>query len=214
MVKLLPLLQFNSQDKDNFQFNDQDEDNSSSSDLFDEDNGQFSFNSFDQTGTDTLSWSPLQFGSGTGAPSFLGYGWSAVGAEPLRPADPLKRRTHQVLRARRAGGPASAAPAQIVSTSGSGLVFDNTYDWSCTADFIDCIVAAEDQLESLVHQLGQDHRYFQRSEPGKKGFALDNFSHGILTTYSTLKSALLKVAPSDVLPATDPSGGSTDWYVP
>src|SRR5208337_1797769 len=54
--------------------------------------------------------------------------------------------------------------------------------------------------------------FSEKSSPGS-GFALTNHSNGILVKYATLKAALLKVAPSDVLPGTDPSGGA-NWYVP
>ena len=175
-----PQLQFNSHYKDNFQINGQDADNSSSSDLFDEDNGQISFDSFDQTGAVTLSWSPLQFGSGTGAPSFLGYGWSASPPRASSSADPLKRRHRiQVLRPRldrRAAGPASSSSSQIVSTSGSGLVFDNTYDASCTAALHRLHrIRRGPARKSLFTNSDTISRDFQRSEPRKNGVALDNF---------------------------------------
>jgi hypothetical protein len=38
---------------------------------------------------------------------------------------------------------------RIVTTPGSGLVFDNTYNPGCTAAYENCIVAAEKTLESL-----------------------------------------------------------------
>jgi nitrogen fixation protein FixH len=38
---------------------------------------------------------------------------------------------------------------QTVSTSGSGLVFHNTYTANCSQQYINCIVAAEQQLERL-----------------------------------------------------------------
>ena len=53
---------------------------------------------------------------------------------------------------------------QVVSMSGSGLVFDNTYDSSCTAAYEACIVAAEDQLESLFTNSDDDQCFFQRSQ--------------------------------------------------
>jgi nitrogen fixation protein FixH len=38
---------------------------------------------------------------------------------------------------------------QTVSTSGSGLVFHNTYTANCSQQYINCIVAAEQQFERL-----------------------------------------------------------------
>ena len=99
-----------------------------------------------------------------------------------------------------------------MSTSGSALEFDNTYGASCTAQFIACIVAAEDQLESLFTTFNSKTDKiavtFNEQNSGQNGVALGNSSHGILTNYSTLKSALQSAAPSDVLPSTDPSGGA------
>ena len=33
--------------------------------------------------------------------------------------------------------------------AGSGLMFNNTFDASCSSSYIACIVSAEDELESL-----------------------------------------------------------------
>jgi hypothetical protein len=108
----------------------------------------------------------------------------------------------------------SASPAVTISTPGSGLVFDNTYGSSCTAQYEACIVAAEKQLESLFTNSDTINVTFNESNEGNNGDALGNSSNGYDYSYATLKTALLKVAPGDVLPATDPSGGSTKWYVP
>ncbi len=107
----------------------------------------------------------------------------------------------------------TAVPAVVVSTSGSGLVFDNTYGSSCTAQFEACIVAAEKQLESLFTNSDTIVVTFNESNEGNNGDALGNSSNGIDCSYATLKAAILKVAPGDVLPSADPSGGA-DWYVP
>src|SRR5271169_766121 len=71
------------------QFNvyDQDADNSSPSDSSEQDNGQSSFDSFDQLSSDTLAWTPMPFGVERGAPSFLGWGASLAPSAGSAPAD-------------------------------------------------------------------------------------------------------------------------------
>jgi hypothetical protein len=177
--------------------NGSDDGNSSSSDSFDQANGQSPFNSVDQFDTlsDTLGWGPWSFGAAGGdfAPpsAFVSGDWSSPSSSAT----------------------SSSGTSTIVSTSGSGLVFDNTYDSSCTAAFEACIVAAEEQLESLFTNSDTIVVTFYESNEGNNHVALGNSSHGILTNYSTLRSKLLAAAPGDVLPTTDPSGGA-QWYVP
>jgi hypothetical protein len=108
----------------------------------------------------------------------------------------------------------SASPAVAITTPGSGLVFDNTYSASCTASFEACIVAAEKQLESLFTNSDTINVSFAEVNAGDTGDALGNSSNGYDYSYATLRAALLKVAPNDVLPTTDPSGGSKKWFVP
>jgi len=100
-----------------------------------------------------------------------------------------------------------------VSTPGSGLVFDNTYTANCTAQYEACIVAAEKQLESLISTSDTIVVTFNEANQGNSGVALGNSSNGWNVSYANLRAALLKVAPGDVLPTTDPSGGA-NWYVP
>ena len=113
MVNLLktPQFQFNSQQYDKLQLDGQDADNSSFSDSFDEDNGQNSFDSFDQIGADTLGSSPWPFGGGTGRAVVFGLG--LVCCAPIRGVRrlPSKRALRPAgLPPRRAGGPHPAAP--------------------------------------------------------------------------------------------------------
>lgn len=108
---------------------------------------------------------------------------------------------------------APAGTAVVVSTPGSGLVFDNTYAAGCTAPYEACIVAAEQQLESLFTNADTINVTFNETNAGNNGDALSNSSHGYTYSYAALKAALLKVAPNDVLPAADPSNGGS-WYVP
>jgi hypothetical protein len=107
-------------------------------------------------------------------------------------------------------GPAAAQVNSIVSTPGSGLVFNNTWGSITPAgdatEFENCVVAAEKQLQSvftnnvtlnITFNLGptpnNDHDFSQTSS--------------INYSYATLKVAMLKAAPNDVLPSYDPSGG-------
>jgi hypothetical protein len=93
-----------------------------------------------------------------------------------------------------------------VSTSGSGLVFHNTYTSSCTAQFIACIVAAEKELESLFTSSLTVNETFKMA-PLKGLAALNSASKTVTVNYSTLKGKLFEFAPGDVLPGADPSGG-------
>ncbi len=107
----------------------------------------------------------------------------------------------------------SADTTQVVSSAGSNLVFDNTYDDDCSAAFIACIVAAEEQFESLFTNKVTINVTFSMTDDGNSGDVATNSSHGILVSYSKLRAAILADAPGDVLPRTDPSGGA-NWYVP
>ena len=107
--------------------------------------------------------------------------------------------------------------SQIVSNGSSAIVFDNTYTANCTQSYVNCIVAAESQIESLFTTFNSKQDTivvtFDEQNEGNNGIALGNSSVGHLYSYGTLESALQTAAPSDVLPA-DPSGGSSNWYVP
>jgi hypothetical protein len=220
------------------QFNvyDQDADNSSESDSSEQDNGQSSSDSFDQLSSDTLTWTPMPFGVEGSAPSFLGWGANLTPSAGSAPADGASPSASATLGSSPGGAAASGSSTDaavatanaasvsssgdsdpVVSTPGSGLVFDNTYTASCTAAFEACIVAAEKQLESLFTNTDTIVVTFGEQNEGNNHVALGNSSTGFEVSYDTLKAALLKVAPGDVLPATDPSGGggtADNWYVP
>ena len=210
--------------------------NSSLNDAFDtfgQNNGGFSFDSFDQFGADTFDWRPSPVGMGA---SFAPSQTFASGASSFFPSvstesvsSPSASASNSVSSiggsaqmvsassltsaASAASGSSAGGSSVFVSTSGSGLVFDNTYGASCTAQYEACIVAAEDQLESLFTNSDTIVVTFNESNEGNNGLALGNGWNGHLYSYSTLKAALLKVAPSDVLPSTDPSGG-VQWNIP
>jgi hypothetical protein len=211
------------------QFNVNDQNDSNSLDSFDQDNGQSSFDSLDpfDTLSGTVGWSPWFFRVDKSVQSFLGWGTSVAPSSGFASGDRSAPSVSVASRSSPGGSvptartsalssPGSASPdipSVIVSTPGSGLVFDNTYLSSCTAAFEACIVVAEKQLESLFTNSDTIVVSFQeKSSPGS-GFALTNGSHGVLVSYAKLKAALLKVAPGDVLPSSDPSGGA-NWYVP
>jgi hypothetical protein len=97
-----------------------------------------------------------------------------------------------------------------VQHSGSGLVFNNTFEASCTTAYINCIVAAESELSSLFSNAVTINEDFTQVNEGNNGDALSNSFWIQDFSYSQLKNAL---PGSDVLPATDPSGGGT-WFVP
>jgi hypothetical protein len=164
------------------------------SDTPDQGNAQFSPTSSDPFGSGT-------FGLDAGAAAFFvpagaGSVWSSG----------LSASTMQAL------GSLDSASATI-STPGSGLVFDNTYLAGCTAPYETCIVAAEQQLESLFSNSDTINVSFNEANSGNNGVALGN-SYGYYSySYATLETALQKVAPGDVLPSSDPSGGG-NWNLP
>ncbi len=164
------------------------------SDSFDQENGQVSLTSADPFGAGL-------FGQVSGVSSFFAPPGAASGLSW--------------------GGDSMVVPAWglhagtlvSVSTPGSGLVFNNTYASGCTAQYETCIVAAEKQLENLFSNSDTINITFNEANSGNNGVALSNSFGYYNYSYATLKSALLAVAPGDVLPSTDPSGGG-NWFVP
>ena len=100
----------------------------------------------------------------------------------------------------------SAAPADaIVSTPGSGLVFDNTWGSGVTPAYESCVVAAEKQLEGLFTNKVTLKMTFNLGATG--GDHDLSTCSSIHCSYATLKAAIHKLAPDDVLPPSDPSKG-------
>ena len=89
---------------------------------------------------------------------------------------------------------------QTVSTPGSGLVFNNNYDASCSTAFINCIVLAEQQLERLWTNAVTVNINFQEQAKGTNDFLATNFITLIPVTYAQLRNAL---PASDNLPIPD-----------
>ena len=58
--------------------------------------------------------------------------------------------------------------------AGSGLMFNNTFDASCTSAYIACIVSAEDELESLFTNSVTINESFSEANQGNTGGALGN----------------------------------------
>jgi hypothetical protein len=98
---------------------------------------------------------------------------------------------------------------QTVSTSGSGLVFNNTYTANCTQQYISCILAAEKTYESLWGNSLTVNITFDE-QGGGGPLASNIWSNWIPVSYAQLRNAL---PASDSLPTTDPTGGHT-WYLP
>jgi len=63
---------------------------------------------------------------------------------------------------------------QTVGTSGSGLVFHNTYTANCSQQYINCIVAAEQQLERLWTNSVSINITFDEVAKGTNGFLATN----------------------------------------
>src|SRR5271157_5574816 len=179
-----------------FNIDNQDDDDSSQTDSSD-DSSQSWFDPSNPFGADTLDWSPRVFYVDANSQSHLGWGvgfppspafasgsssassvsapsWSSPGGSTAA------ANASSVSSAASAASGSSGDSTVVVSTSGSGLVFDNTYDGTCTTPYEDCIVAAEDQLESLFTNSDTIVVTFsEKSSPGS-GFALTNHSNGIL----------------------------------
>ena len=96
-------------------------------------------------------------------------------------------------------------PALVVKTAGSGLVFVDTFTADDTTAYENCVIAAEKQLEGVITNNITLHMTFDMGVKGDTDF--NHFSDGIQVKYATLKAALHKVAPNDVLPPVDPSNG-------
>ncbi len=230
---------FNPQQSDS---NGQDGDNPSLTGQFNQAGDQSSFNSFDQIGVDPLYSVPMAYGVAAGALAPFGWGFGPASSPGLASAASASRSVSAAsvsppsigLTLTSAGSGASAAgsggaasnaaskssfsgSSQIVSNGSSAIVFDNTYTANCTQSYMNCIVAAESQIESLFTTFNakQDTIVvtFDEQNSGNNGVALGNSSFGHLYSYGTLASALQTAAPNDVLPS-DPSGGSSSWYVP
>ncbi len=202
-----------------------DDPNSSIFDSIYQDNVQSSFDWLDQIGapSDTLGGGPWFYRVDTGSEPLAG--WVAgIGPAPRRASQDSSAPSVSAASGSSPGGavamagPAPMAPAsgpEQVSTPGSGLVFDNTYLGGCTAQFIACIVAAEEHLESLFTNSDMITVSFNEENQGAIPDVLDNSSNSFYpTSYSQLRTALQAAAPGDVLPTTDPSGGSGIWSIP
>src|SRR5271166_5947411 len=72
------------------------------------------------------------------------------------------------------GGLSSGSSGDVISTPGSGLVFNNTYDASCTSAYITCIQSAEYELESLCTNSVTLNITFKEANEGNNGLALGN----------------------------------------
>jgi hypothetical protein len=223
-----------------FNVNDQNDPNSSDLDSFDQNDGQPSFDSPDQFGTllDATGWSPWFFRAETSPQSFLGWGASVAPFAGFGSGDSFSPSASAASASSRGGSPASgssrgasapvasmaglssptsaASGASVtISTPGSGLVFVNTYESSCTAAFEACIVAAEEELESLfTNSVTLNVTFQEQSSPGS-GDALTNNWSFVDVSYAALKAKLHSLDPLDVLPATDPNpAGGNDWALP
>jgi hypothetical protein len=97
-----------------------------------------------------------------------------------------------------------------VSAAGSGLVFDNTFDSTCSAAYDACVTAAELELSTLFTNSLTVSVSFHENNTGK-GFQLTNGGEDSqIVSYAALKAAL----PSgDVLPASDPAPPGSTWKV-
>ena len=108
------------------------------------------------------------------------------------------------------GGPA-VPPVAFINDVGW---FHNNFDSTCTAQFEQCVVNAEQTLTFLFSNTTTVNVSFTEKALGTNDqFALTNSTSFVPVSYAALKAAL---PASDVLPATDPNpaGGPSDWSLP
>jgi hypothetical protein len=99
---------------------------------------------------------------------------------------------------------------ETLSTPGSGLVFNNTYDdASCIPQYITCIVAAEKQLETLFTNPVTINITFNEAALGQNYGATNSYCT-VPITYDQLRN---KLPASDGLPSSDPTGAPA-WSLP
>jgi hypothetical protein len=120
------------------------------------------------------------------------------------------------------GGPGPSpigATHDIVTHSGSGLTFNNTFDASVSSQFMANIITAENDLAALFTNSITINEEFQEVAEGMTGdlasnnFTIYNFSYSQLKTALQGKSGDSAVALSafNSLPTTDISGGAGFW---
>jgi FG-GAP-like repeat len=109
----------------------------------------------------------------------------------------------------------------VISSSGSGIVFDNTFDTTVTAAYESAAVAAERLIESEWTNSVTIVVDFTAAALGQNGGLASNDFNVVDVSYSQLKSALAahqfsSYAQAAVasLPASNPAGGNTEWSLP
>ncbi len=111
---------------------------------------------------------------------------------------------------------------QTVTTPGSGLVFVNTYSAGDTQQYINCIVSAEQTLETFWTNSDTINATFDTVNNGATGDLATNGYNTVHVTYAQLEGALAlhasspyAVAALNSLPSTDPNpAGGADWTLP
>jgi hypothetical protein len=102
--------------------------------------------------------------------------------------------------------------------SGSGIIFNDTFESSCSQAYINCVISAENALRSLFTNNITLNLDFNASASGQSGFlATNSWPSWTIVNYAQLQNALAShhsTALSD-LPASDPNPhGGNDWYLP
>ncbi len=122
--------------------------------------------------------------------------------------------------ARAVAGPMATAspPAQLpgpgVSAAGTSLTFVNTFVGTLSTAYQNCILGAESFLSTVfkpVNSVSVTVSFDAQALGPSSYFLTNQFPYYANTTFSALKAAL---PASDVLPAADPGGSTSFWYVP
>jgi hypothetical protein len=102
--------------------------------------------------------------------------------------------------------------------AGSGMIFNDTFDSSCSQAYKNCVIAAENFLRSEFSNNVTLNLYFTAQAQGQNGgLASNSWSTWATVSYAQLTGALTahhSTALAD-LPANDPNpAGGRDWYLP
>ncbi len=99
----------------------------------------------------------------------------------------------------------------VTVDSGTGIIFNNTFYSSCSQAYIDCIIAAENEISDTWSNSFTLNLSFDESSLGSGTYAQNSWYYTDVS-YADLVSSL---PSSDYLPTSDPNpAGGDDWTIP
>jgi hypothetical protein len=119
-------------------------------------------------------------------------------------------------------GAGGGATTQTVTFSGSGIVFNNTYQSSVSAQYKSAILSAEQTIAGLWTNNITINETFQAANDGTNSFLASNNFSLVGVSYTQLKNALqgtsndssIALAAYDSLPASNPASGNPTYSLP